>query len=281
MSSLVSLKTRLSSVSSTQKVIKAMDLVASSKIKKAREKAQAVEAYSEVLEQSLKKMHSYDAYEKLLRKKENGYNLYIVISSDLGLCGAYNTNIIKEFEKAVENDDNYKIITLGSKGYNKLRYADYEIMDKFIDFGKEEEWSLAKKISNKIIDKWKKNEIKNIKIVYTEFINPLLQEPQVVDIFSQEALIKEGFKKDIVVEPSIETVFPKIFEQYILGLIYACILKALASEHAYRRNSMDAANKNSLELMDKLSLEVNRIRQSMITQEITEIIGGSEASKKE
>lgn len=281
MSSLVSLKTRLSSVSSTQKVIKAMDLVASSKIKKAREKAQGVAVFSEVLEQSINDMSSYYAYDKILKRKDNGVNLYIVISSDLGLCGAYNLNVAKRFEAEVKEDKDYEIITLGSKGAKKLEYAGFNIYKKIVDFEKQDEYELAKSITDEIIGKWNDDEIKDIKIVYTEFVNPLVQEARVLDVFSQEALKEEQNKRDILIEPSPEEVFPKLFEQYIRGLVYACILKSLASEHSHRRNSMDAANKNSLELIDKLGLDINRIRQTMITQEISEIIGGSEASKKE
>ncbi len=281
MSSLINLKTRLSSVSSTQKVIKAMELVASSKIKKAREKANSVDLFCKTIEQSMSDIASYSQVDKMLKKKQDGYDLYLIITSDMGLCGPYNINVIKEFTKQIQTEDNYQTIVLGNKGYKKMFYNKQEIMKSFVNYSNLDEYELSKEITEIIIDKWKKNEVKNIKIIYTEFINPIQQEVEVLDIFNQEQFTTKKFKREVTVEPSEEVVFPILFEQYILGLVYSTLLKSLASEHSYRRNSMDTANKNSLELIDKLGLELNRVRQAMITQEISEIIGGSESSKKE
>lgn len=281
MSSLINIKTRLSSVSSTQKVIKAMELVASSKIKKAREKANAVSLFSETIEASLKDMSFYRQYNELLKSKKDGYTLYIAITSDMGLCGAYNTNVIKEYFKQVKDEDNYKTIILGNKGYKKLTYNKIDVMESFINYSNLDEYKLAKDITDIIMEKWENNEIKDIKIVYTEFVNPIKQEVAVIDLFGSEVFKENLTNKDVTIEPGVEEVFPVLFRQYLLGIIYSSILKSLASEHSYRRNSMDTANKNSLELIDKLGLELNRVRQSMITQEISEIIGGSESSKKE
>ncbi len=281
MSSLINLKTRLSSVSSTQKVIKAMELVASSKIKKAREKANSVDLFCKTIEQSISDISSYTQVDKMLRKKDDGYDLYLVITSDMGLCGAYNTNVMKEFNKQIKDVKNYQTIVLGNKGYKKMAYNQQEVMESFINFSNLDEFELAKEITEVIIDKWKKNEVKDIKIIYTKFINPIKQEVAVLDIFDSENFSNKKSKREVTIEPSEEVVFPALFHQYVLGLVYSTLLKSLASEHSYRRNSMDTANKNSLELIDKLGLELNRVRQSMITQEISEIIGGSESSKKE
>ncbi len=281
MSSLINLKTRLSSVSSTQKVIKAMELVASSKIKKAREKANSVDLFYKTIEQSISDISSYTQIDKMLNNKQEGYDLYLIITSDMGLCGPYNTNVIKEFTRQISNDDNYQTIVLGSKGYKKMVYNKQEVMESFINYSNLDEFELAKDITKIIMEKWENNEIKNIKIIYTEFINPIKQEVQVLDVFNQEQFTSKKSKREVTVEPSEEVVFPELFNQYILGLVYSTILKSLASEHSYRRNSMDTANKNSLELIDKLGIELNRVRQAMITQEISEIIGGSESSKKE
>ncbi len=281
MSSLINLKTRLSSVSSTQKVIKAMELVASSKIKKAREKANSVDLFCKTIEQSISDISSYSQVDKMLRKKDDGYDLYLVITSDMGLCGAYNVNVMKEFNKQTKDEKNYQTIVLGNKGYKKMTYNQQEIMKSFVNFSNLDEFELAKEVTEVIMNKWKKNEVKNIKIIYTEFINPIKQEVAVLDVFDSEKFSNKKHKREVTIEPSEEVVFPALFHQYVLGLVYSTLLKSLASEHSYRRNSMDTANKNSLELIDKLGLELNRVRQAMITQEISEIIGGSESSKKE
>ncbi len=283
MSSLNSLKTRLNSVKSTQKVIKAMELVASSKIKKAKEKAISVKQFQDTVEKSINDLVCYSQYENILKQKQGGYELYIVITSDLGLCGGYNINVIKEYEKNIANlsDNEYKTVVLGSKGYKKIVYNNYPVMEKIVNYENRDELELAKDISKIIMEKWNNNEVKEIKIVYTDYINPISQVAKTIDLFKQKTFEKGQYTKEVDIEPSQEVVFPVLFEQYITSLLYSTILKSLASEHSYRRNSMDSANKNSLELIDDLSVEINRERQSIITQEISEIIGGSEASKKE
>lgn len=282
MASLNSLKARLSSVTSTQKVVKAMELVASSKIRKAREKAQNVKFFQETIENSMNALNNYVEYNNIIRKNIDGKVMYVVITSDMGLAGPYNINVIKRYLAEVKGTENFETIVIGGRGQRTIEYTGHPIEKSIVNYSNEDEFTIAQEITDTILPEWEKHELSAIKIIYTDFITPLQQEVKVLDLLDASLWQKETKQlEDIEIEPDPNQVFQVMFEQYILALVYTTLLKSLASEHSYRRNSMDTANTNSLELIDELNLELNRIRQSMITQEITEIIGGSESSKKE
>lgn len=282
MSSLINTKSRLSSTKSTQKVIKAMELVASSKIKKARDAAQGVEFYFETTLDAMSHLYQFDEIKSLFEANSSvDKELVVAITSDMGLCGPYNTNITKEVIKLgkIRNCEN---IMIGSKGVGKLEYEKLPIVHQITNYNGLKPIDMAREISNLLLEKWHSGEVDSVKVVYTKFINPLTQQVDVIDLFDMKSRMEnvEITNKSLVIEPSPKEVFPQVLEQYVLAVIYSAILQSFASEHAYRRNSMETANKNSLELIDDLNLELNRIRQSMITQEISEIIGGAEALKK-
>jgi len=281
MASVIKTKTRLSSARSTQKVIKAMELVASSKIKKAREKAVGVEFYFNTTMDAMNNLYTYDKVQKLLNPGVDNENVLIfAITSDMGLCGGYNANVTKEIGKVIKEAKNYKNIVVGSKGINKLKFEGEDLLAEFHNNGHVTDHELALNITKVILDSNKSENYSNIKIIYTKFVNPLVQEVNVLDILKLDHLIDENKQlADLMVEPEDAKVFEQLFEQYVLSVVYSTLLNSNASEHAARRMSMEAANKNSLELIDNLNLELNRIRQSNITQEISEIIGGSEALK--
>lgn len=282
MSSLINTKSRLSSTKSTQKVIKAMELVASSKIKKARDAAQGVEFYFETTLDAMSHLYQFDEIKSLFEANSSvDKELVVAITSDMGLCGPYNTNITKEVIKLgkIRNCEN---IMIGSKGVGKLEYEKLPIVHQITNYNGLKPIDMAREISNLLLEKWHSGEVDSVKVVYTKFINPLTQQVDVIDLFDMKSRMEnvEITNKSLIIEPSPKEVFPQVLEQYVLAVIYSAILQSFASEHAYRRNSMETANKNSLELIDDLNLELNRIRQSMITQEISEIIGGAEALKK-
>ncbi|MGL5021628.1 MAG: ATP synthase F1 subunit gamma [Mycoplasmatales bacterium] len=279
MASLIKTKTRLSSARSTQKVIKAMELVASSKIKKARDKAVGVEFYFNTTMDAINKLFRYDEVNKMLNVKNAKDKMLIVsITSDMGLCGAYNANVTKVVNQLTSESNDSTNIVVGSKGIGKLEYEHKDILAKFTNLGHIEEYELAFQISDLIVEQHKLGNVSDIKVVYTKFINPILQEVSIIDLFDFENKVdNKNFHSQLLVEPNEEFVFEQLLTQYVQSIVYSAILNSFASEHANRRMSMEAANKNSLELIDGLNLELNRIRQSMITQEISEIIGGAEA----
>ncbi len=284
MASLIESKRRVASVSTTQKVIKAMEMVASSKVKKARDKAKNGEFFFKSTLFALASVYNNDEMRNTIFPVDNDdCTLVIAITSDMGLCGAYNSNVNKEVVNTLNALDSYKTIIVGKKGISKLKYEGFSVDHAIADAGSRDEREVSDEIMSIITSYLSEKKINNIKIVYTDFVNPIVQVVKTIDMsdLSENLEQTESTSGVVEIEPSIEEVFDVLFEVFIGGTIYSSLLQSFASEHSFRRNSMEAANKNSLELIDKLNIEMNRIRQAMITQEITEIIGGSEVLNKE
>lgn len=283
MSNLIQTKERLNSTKSTQKVIKAMELVASSKIKKAKEKALNNKDYFEQVTGIMQSIYSFEdmfSYMNLDECEDN--TLIIGITSDMGLCGAYNNNIIKKVTQLIAEKDNPFVVMAGNKGVNKFNFEGISMHKAISDISRIEDFSLAKDLADEIINLYSSKRVNKVLVVYTKFVNPIVQQVEVIDLFSLEQIEKDSlYNHDLEVDGDKKQIFDSLFIQYIYSVSYYAVLNSIASEYASRRNSMDAANNNSLELIEHLNLEMNRIRQAMITQEIAEIIGGAEALNKE
>lgn len=283
MSNLIQTKERLNSTKSTQKVIKAMELVASSKIKKAKEKALNNKDYFEQVTGIMQSIYSFEdmfSYMNLDECEDN--TLIIGITSDMGLCGAYNNNVIKKVTQLIAENDNPFVVMAGNKGVNKFNFEGISMHKAISDISRIEDFSLAKDLAEEIINLYSSKRVNKVLVVYTKFVNPIVQQVEVIDLFSLEQIEKDSlYNHDLEVDGDKKQIFNSLFIQYIYSVSYYAVLNAVASEYASRRNSMDAANNNSLELIEHLNLEMNRIRQAMITQEIAEIIGGAEALNKE
>ena len=283
MSNLIQTKERLNSTKSTQKVIKAMELVASSKIKKAKEKALNNKDYFVQVTGIMQSIYSFEdmfSYMNLDECEDN--TLIIGITSDMGLCGAYNNNIIKKVTQLIAENDNPSVVMAGNKGVNKFNFEGISMHKAISDISRIEDFSLAKDLAEEIINLYSSKRVNKVLVVYTKFVNPIVQQVEVIDLFSLEQIQKESlYNYDLEVDGDKKQIFNSLFIQYIYSVSYYAVLNSIASEYASRRNSMDAANNNSLELIEHLNLEMNRIRQAMITQEIAEIIGGAEALNKE
>lgn len=283
MSNLIQTKERLNSTKSTQKVIKAMELVASSKIKKAKEKALNNKDYFEQVTGIMQSIYSFEdmfSYMNLDECEDN--TLIIGITSDMGLCGAYNNNIIKKVTQLIAENDNPFVVMAGNKGVNKFNFEGISMHKAISDISHIEDFSLAKDLAEEIINLYSSKRVNKVLVVYTKFVNPIVQQVEVIDLFSLEQIKKDSlYNYDLEVDGDKKQIFDSLFIQYIYSVSYYAVLNSIASEYASRRNSMDAANNNSLELIEHLNLEMNRIRQAMITQEIAEIIGGAEALNKE
>lgn len=283
MSNLIQTKERLNSTKSTQKVIKAMELVASSKIKKAKEKALNNKDYFEQVTGIMQSIYSFEdmfSYMNLDECEDN--TLIIGITSDMGLCGAYNNNVIKKVTQLIAENDNPFVVMVGNKGVNKFNFEGISMHKAISDISRIEDFSLAKDLAEEIINLYSSKRVNKVLVVYTKFVNPIVQQVEVIDLFSLEQIEKDSlYNYDLEVDGDKKQIFDSLFIQYIYSVSYYAVLNSIASEYASRRNSMDAANNNSLELIEHLNLEMNRIRQAMITQEIAEIIGGAEALNKE
>ncbi len=279
------IKSRIKSVNSTMKITKAMELVATAKLRKARSQLDRTRPYSlaviesiqEILANSGKINHPY------LDVREVKKRLFIVLTADRGLCGGYNTNVNKLVESQVSDLSSVKLLIVGGKARNYFTRRNYDIVDSFIGISEEPIFSDAKHIGEVALDLFKRGEVDEVNVVYTHFKSTISYEPRVLKLLPAESL-KEDPQKDkrqalIEYEPSPEVVLGYLVPKYVFGAVYGALIEASASEQGARRVAMESATDNAEDIIKDLDLLKNRARQAAITQEITEIVSGANALK--
>ena len=248
------IKLRIKSVQSTMQICKAMELVAASRLHKAMERAENSRPYFEALQGTLAQIaaENIDMMSIYTKEPQNDDWCFIVIAGDRGFAGGYNNNLFRLVEEQMEGHEAC-VLPIGKKALEHF--------------------------SNR-----KEGGFGHVAIVYTNFVNMMVQEPKFIPILplpDMKSLLPkdapEAKKRQIIYEPNSEAVFNAIVPEYLAGLIYGAMSESVASELASRRMMMDAATKNAQEMIDKLNLHYNRVRQAGITQEITEIVAGSES----
>ena len=281
-SNMKSVKLRIKSVQSTMQITKAMELVASSKLRKAKERAETCRPYFTELHETLKDIakENIDFSSVYARESENPRTCYVVIAGDRGLAGGYNANLFKCMETASEGKD-YVVLPIGKKAVEYFKQRGTECLTE--EFAEIADISVADcfEIANLLCKEFQKGTFGHIELCYTVFVSMLSQRPEVFSLLPMTDIREEsGGKVEtrnlILYEPNAEVVFDAIVPEYLAGLIYGSVCESTASELAARRMAMDAATSNAEEMIDKLNLYYNRARQASITQEITEIVAGAE-----
>ncbi len=290
MASLDDLKKRISSVKSTQKITKAMKMVAAAKLRRAQENAEKGRPYSDKMNNIILNLSNAitdkeNAPKLLAGSGDNKIHLCVVLTSDRGLCGGFNTNIIKKaksyFQKILNEGKTIKIITVGSKGYDQLKriYKD-NIIDK-ISFkdSKTINYIDAEKVGKIIIDNFEKKEFDVCTIFYNQFKNVITQIPQEQQIIPLKASeTKANSSEDnYEFEPEEDEILSNLLPKNISTQIFKAMLENSASEQGSRMSAMDNATRNAGEMVDKLTIKYNRSRQAAITKELIEIISGAES----
>ena len=290
MASLDDLKKRIASVKSTQKITKAMKMVAAAKLRKAQESAERGRPYSEKMNNVILNLSNgisdkENAPKLLSGTGKDKVHLCVVMTSDRGLCGGFNSNIIKKaklfFNKLAEEGKELKIITVGSKGNDQLkRVYGKQIIEK-ISFknSKNVNYFDAEKVSKIIIEKFEKEEFDVCTIFYNQFKNVITQIPQAQQIIPLKTDNKEVAKSDdsYEFEPDEDEILSNLLPKNISTQIFKAMLENSASEQGSRMSAMDNATRNAGEMVDKLTIEYNRSRQAAITKELIEIISGAES----
>ena len=292
MASLKFLRNRITSVKSTQKITKAMKMVAAAKLRKAQQNAENARPYSEKLNSIIlnlkNSVNDIDSAPKLLvgNQKEETH-LCVVLSSDRGLCGGFNTNICRKakifFEKVIEQNKKLKIIVVGSKANDQLRrkYSQY-IIDK-ISLKDEKVISFAKaqEITDNILNLFTRNEFDTCTLFFNKFKSVILQIPQaqqLIPVSINEKLDQENKNNSqYEYEPEENEILENLLPKNIATQIYTAFLENQASEQGSRMTAMDNATRNAGELIGKLTINYNRTRQAVITKELIEIISGAES----
>ena len=275
-------KLRIKSVQSTMQITKAMELVASSKLRKAKERAETCRPYFTELHQTLKDIarENTDFSSVYAKGSANQKTCYVVIAGDRGLAGGYNTNLFKCLETAAKGKD-YMVLPVGKKAVEYFRQRGIECLtEQFAEAG---DISVADcfEMANLLCAEFRKGTFGHIELCYTVFTSMLSQQPEVFSMLPLSDIREEsGGKVEtrnlILYEPDASEVFDAIVPEYLAGLIYGAVCESVASELAARRTAMEAATNNAEEMIEKLNLHYNRARQASITQEITEIVGGAE-----
>ena len=282
MASLQEVKSRISSVNTTRKITKAMELVSTSKLRKAKKNYEEVASYSSRIEDIFHNLNTkIKDWNAIIKLDTSLPRVFIIITSDLGLCGGYNNNIFKLFrENVTENDF---VIILGSKGvrYISKNFKEENILLKFSHIGDDPDYNVVTLITNKISSFLFANKIHSIHMLDTKYINSLTYEAEDREIYPfskrpTELLSKQNtINNSIEFEPNPQTVIKKALPLYLGALIYSSIASSKVSEVSARRIAMENATDNATDIIEYLEKEYNKERQSKITQEITEIIAGS------
>jgi F-type H+-transporting ATPase subunit gamma len=288
------LKERIRSVRATKKITRAMELIAASRIVKAQARVAAAVPYSEQITEVVKDLAAGGASADsplLAGRDEIKHTCYVVITADRGLCGGYNSGVQRAAEGEVKADvlagKDYTIIPVGKKAEGYFRFRGYTLGKAFSGFSAQPSYEDARAIGEHVVDLFVSGTVDKVELVYTRFISAGSQEvvlrplvPLSADTVAGgdgKAGSNDGTGSDYEFEPDPATILDTLLPRYVEARVYAALLNAAASEHAYRQRAMKSATDNADELIKSLSRIMNRARQDSITTEIMEIVGGAEA----
>ena len=283
MANLKNIRSQIKSVTSIQKVTKAMKMVAAAKLRKSQERMERARPYSSRMENlisHLLKDVDRSVFALLtVPEKINNYG-FLIVTADRGLAGSFNTNIIKKAETEINNigKENTQLFCIGKKGYEHFKKRNYNIVNYYKDFWSNLGYGQAITIGNDIISSFINNEIDTIKVVYNYFKNTASQEiiyEQLLPLVFENN--DSNLSADIIYEPSKIEIVKSLVPKYFNTEIWKYLLESFASEQAARMLSMENATENAKDMINDLNLEFNKARQTAITTEMLEIVGGAEA----
>lgn len=281
-SNMKDIKRRIKSIESTRQITKAMELVASSKLRKAKEKADNAKPFFNTLYDTMREIASSDnTFNSIYTKnRKNNVTLLVVIGGDRGLAGGFNANVLKLAQQRYDElKKNSEVITLpiGRKSVEYFEKRNVKIMTRYENISESLTIYGAMSIADKIIDVYNKEKIDRVELFFTDCVSPLLQEAKRMPLIPLDIEPEKEFKGMTDYDPSPEAVFDSIIPRYLAGVLFGAIVDSFAAEQAARRTAMENATDNANEMINDLSLMYNRARQAAITQEITEIVGGASA----
>ena len=276
---LLDIKKRIKSVENTKKITNAMGLVATSKLRKSRKELLVNNKFIELTEPIVRNLATTASEEgaNIYFDGNNSENkLYVVMTSDSGLCGGFNANVVSYLDSLIGNNkDTAKIIVVGNKGLSYIKRTKLTTVGEYVDISDLPTVREAKVIFDKALEMYVNGEVSEVNIVYSNFISPVKQVPKVDRILPIEKIEDKVNKSHI--EPNLEVVLENALNIYLKGKIRSILISSKCSEQSSRMTAMDGATTNANDLLSDLKLRFNRIRQGAITQEISEIVGGAAA----
>lgn len=280
---------RIRSVKSTQQITKAMKMVSAAKLRRAQDRLLAGRPYSSKLRKLLQHLAETGGEgHPLFEQREVARRLFVVVTSDKGLCGAYNMNILRaakaEVDASIAAGVETSVYAVGRRARDFFRKRDYDVVKSHDDFGGAASDDKAREVTAFVVDRFAAGEADEVRVAYAEFVSTLTQRAVVNTVLpisppeaGEEDEEEEGPALDYIWEPGRDAIYAALLPQYLRNTVYIMLCEAFASEHGARMTSMSAATKNAGEMIDALTLQRNRERQAAITQEISEIVGGANA----
>ena len=269
-------KARIKSVKSTMQITKAMELVATSKLRRAKERAENTRPFYQSLLGAIHALHRIpDACNSVWLRSTEGKTLFVMIAGDRGLAGGYNANVFRMTEQLAAGCDAL-YLPIGKKALEYCRHREYPVYSQDGEYVAALGVGESMAIAEQITEGFRTGEIAKVVFVYTRFVSMLSQVP-VYETVLPIAAENEDESKEPIFEGDAEQILSDIVPDYVGGVLYSAVCESVASESGARRSAMSAANKNAGEMIDSLMLQYNRARQAVITQEITEIVSGAEA----
>ncbi len=287
MATLREIRRRIASVRSTQQITKAMKMVAAAKLRRAQENIIATRPYAGKMQVVLQKLVSKAEVHQhpLLVKRAGNDVLIVVVTADRGLCGAFNSNLIRYTEQVIRSaeDESVRLLAVGRKGAEYFSRRDYDLFNRKINFFNTLAFSDAREIVDQVVPAYLEGTFARIEVIYNEFKSALQQNivrEQILPFVPAADEADEGSLVDYLYEPSRQEILTTIIPKYLNIQMWKVLLESNAAEQGARMTAMENATENAEELISRLSLTYNRARQAAITKEISEIVGGAEALKE-
>ncbi len=282
MASLKDLRRRIRATKSMQQIFKAMEMVAAAKLRRAQSRAQSAAPYSERITAMLSNLAGAAAEleHPLFKAREAKTTAIVVVTSDRGFAGAYNTTILRAAEQRVKTAPSgaVQLLVLGRKGRDYMRRRHVPVIAAHTDLPGEASLELARRLTTELTDLFTGGTVDRVELMYTHFVNALVRKVRTegfLPIGTDSGTTASD--RGTIFEPGPEEIFAELLPRYATAKLYAAMADALASEHGARMIAMGSARKNAGELVDSLTLTRNRLRQAAITKEIAELVGGAEA----
>ena len=294
MASLKEVKDKIASVRKTKQITRAMNMVASAKLRKAQGRIEKFRPYAEKYYEILSDLSQGvdSSAHPLLEQREEINNIAVVLmTSERGLCGAFNSNLVQKATKfadsRAESGQNVKFYCVGKKGSKDIAKSSYELVSDHSDVMDNFDFTLASQLGAEIIHAYNQQEVDEVHLVYGRFISVIRQEPTRLQILpvnqesegEQSGEEQAGSKAEYTYEPSVEGILDELLPRFIKVQLYRGLLETSASEHAARMTAMDNATRNCDDMISNLTLSYNKARQAAITSELLDIVGGAEALK--
>ena len=288
MASLKAIRKRVTSVRTTQQITKAMKMVSAAKLRRAQDAVVQSRAYSEKLGEVMAGLATESGLREhpLVRARESESKvLLLLLTGDRGLCGGFNSNLIRLSQDFIgENGREAQLGTIGRKGHDFYKRRDVTIAEQFAGPGSGPAIELARDIVARAVQRFEGEEFDAVYLLYTKFQSALSQVPtleRLLPIATPEAAEGEEIDapREYLYEPTRQVVIDDLLPRYVEVKVFQAVLESTASEHGARMTAMESATRNASEMIDRLTLEMNRARQATITKELMEIVGGAEALK--